>query len=265
MDRQPEMKNLQSLLVRGLRKAARMIEGTDTRPIDITDEYVKWVCFANAGMLDRGNLYCFDYAIGHLPSEAPILEIGSFCGLSVNLLAYYKSKRGARNLLITCDKWDFERNLNNGDRVGDSLLRHSEYREFVRETYIRNVRMFSREDLPYTIEGTSDEFFAAWRKGEIVPDILGRTVRLGGPVSFAYIDGNHSYEYVKRDFLNCHEFLDPGGFLLFDDSADGGGWGVCRVVAEIRASGQYELVIRNPNYLFRKRWAGSGTGAQHVF
>ena len=40
--------------------------------------------------------------------------------------------------------------------------------------------------------------------------------------------------------------------MLFDDSWDGAGWGACRVMPEIAASGRYELVMRNPNYLFRK-------------
>jgi hypothetical protein len=57
--------------------------------IDISDDYINWLSFANSGMLHRGNLYCFDYAIEHLPTEAPIIEIGSFCGLSANVITYY--------------------------------------------------------------------------------------------------------------------------------------------------------------------------------
>ena len=114
-------------------------------------------------MLTPGNLYCFDYAIRNLPSEAPIVEIGAFCGLSTNILAYYKTKHGAQVPLVTCDRWDFE-GAEKGKGVGDSPLLHEEYREFVRESYIRNVRMFSRHDLPYTFEMLSDELFVAWRE-----------------------------------------------------------------------------------------------------
>lgn len=222
------------------------------RPIDITDEYVRWLSFANAGMLDRGNLYCFDYAIRHLPSMAPIVEVGSFCGLSTNLLTYYKEKCRASSPLFTCDRWNFE-GAHDGLLIEGSLITHKEYREFTKETYVRNVRMFSRSSLPYTIEQISDDFFAAWRRGEEVPDVFGRSVKLGGPISFCYIDGNHTYEFAKRDFENCDEFLESGGFVLFDDSADGSPWEVCRVIAEIKAGDTYELVINNPNYLFRKR------------
>jgi len=224
---------------------------TRGRIIDISDEYTKWVSFANAGMLHAGNLYCFDHAIRNLPSQAPIVEIGSFCGLSTNLLTYYKRKHGVSNRLITSDKWVFEGSEK--ATIGDSSVSHAEYKAFVKETYIRNVRMFSRDDLPYTLEMFSDELFEAWRNSESVVDVLGRSVQLGGPITFCYIDGNHTYEYARRDFENCDEHLERGGFVLFDDSADFSGWAVCRVVKEVRASGRYELVIKNPNYLFRKK------------
>ncbi len=241
------MRHLYGRLLRRIAEALRRRSWKD-----ISDEYVRWLCYANAGILHRGNLYCFDYAIRNLPSDAPIVEIGSFCGLSTNLLTYYKEQNNVRNRLITCDKWQFGGAVS-GPLIGESSISHEEYRLFARETYMRNVRMFSRYDLPYTVEMLADEFFAAWRRGDEVRDVFERPIRLGGPISFCYIDGNHTYEYAKRDFENCDEFLERGGFILFDDSADGSGWGVCQVVDEIRAAGKYEVVAKNPNYLVRKR------------
>lgn len=221
--------------------------------IDISNDYINWLCFTNAGMLARGNLYCFDYAIRNLPNEAPIVEIGSFCGLSTNAITYYKQKHRIKNPLINCDRWIFE-GADKGGTLGDhTSLTHADYREFVKDTYIRNVRMFSRDDLPFTVELSSDEFFDAWRGSREVLDVFKRPLRLGGPISFCYVDGNHSYEYVKRDFENCAEFLVPDGFIFFDDSADNSGWDVCKLVAEVKHSGKYELIIKNPNYLFRKK------------
>src|SRR5258708_5510965 len=140
--------------------------------INITDDYVAYLTFANAGMLNKGNLLCFDYAIRNLPSEHPIVEIGSFCGLSTNLLAYYKQKHGATNPIYNCDRWDFEGAEGN---VGDSDIPRTEYRSFVRESYIRNVKMFSRLGLPKTVEKLSDDFFEAWGRQEVVPDVFGGT------------------------------------------------------------------------------------------
>ncbi|HEX8118763.1 MAG TPA: class I SAM-dependent methyltransferase [Pyrinomonadaceae bacterium] len=244
---------MQNLVRRIAGKLTGRHRGAGPAPtIDITDEYVNWLSFANAGMLQRGNLYCFDHAVRNLPSGAPVVEIGSFCGLSTNLLGYYKRRHGRANRLYTCDRWEFERDPAR-PMLGDSDITHSDYRHFVKETYLRNIRMFSRDDPPYTVELFSDEFFGAWRAGAETSDVLGRPVKLGGPISFCFIDGNHSYEFAKRDFEHADEFLERGGFLLFDDSADGSGWEVCEVVREVAASGRYELVIKNPNYFFRRK------------
>ncbi|HEY8666463.1 MAG TPA: class I SAM-dependent methyltransferase [Tepidisphaeraceae bacterium] len=225
--------------------------GSGLRYVDITDQFVNWLSYANAGMLNRGNLYCIDYALRELPSDAPMMEIGSFCGLSTNLISYYRQKHGRPNRLITCDKWIFEGSEE--PMLGDTAITHEEYRAFVRETFQRNVKMFSRDELPFTVEAFSDEFFPLWRKEQRVEDVFGRPVQLGGRISFAFIDGNHSYDYALRDFENVDEFLEPGGFILFDDSADGSKFEVGEVAKEVAAGSTYEVVMKNPNYFFRKK------------
>ena len=217
--------------------------------IDLTNDYIAYLSFVNAGMLNKGNLLCFDHAMRNLPSGNPIVEIGSFCGLSTNLLCYFRQKHGKTNPIFNCDRWEFEGAEGN---VGDTDISHADYRSFVRETYIRNVKMFSRPTVPSTVEMLSDDFFTAWGRGETVTDVFGRPARLGGPISFCYIDGNHEYKFAKSDFQNTDRFLEPGGFVLFDDSADGSHWEVCRVVEEVKQMANYELVVKNPNYLFRK-------------
>jgi hypothetical protein len=221
--------------------------------IDISDEYVEWLCFANAGMLNRGNLYSFDYAIKNLPSNNPILEIGSFCGLSTNLINYYLFKNNKNNLLFTADKWIFEGSESESGRLGDSLITHQEYREFVKSTFKRNVSFFSKNNLPHTIECFSDELFELWSQNKSVYDVFDREVIVGGPISFCYIDGDHSYDFAKRDFENSDKYLEKGGFVLFDDSSDRQNLGSSHLMKEILKNEKYELIIKNPNYLFRKK------------
>jgi len=84
-----------------------MFEITHSR-IMLKDEFVDWLVLGNAGMFDKTHLYCIDYAMRNLPSDSPIIEIGSFCGLSTNILLYYKMVHERDNKLITCDKWMFE-------------------------------------------------------------------------------------------------------------------------------------------------------------
>src|SRR5208337_4385692 len=101
------MKSVRNLAARALHKAARIIDPPEQIQL-IRDEYITWLSYANAGMLAAGNHYLFDHAIRHLPSAAPILEIGSFCGLSTNVISHLKRVHGVRNPLVTCDNWQFE-------------------------------------------------------------------------------------------------------------------------------------------------------------
>jgi SAM-dependent methyltransferase len=227
--------------------------GPQERWIDISDPQTEWVSYVNAGMLHRGSLYSMQHAISQLPSSAPILEIGCFCGLSLNLLDYYRRKLKRPNRLLGCDNWQFSGNRE-GLNFELSGLNFENYRGLVKDSFIRNVRAFSGAELPAVCEMNSNEFFENWAAGANKQDVFGQGVRLGGPLSFCHIDGDHSYEQSHRDFMNCDRFLQPGGFILFDDSADMSEFeGVRRLVQEVQRNPSYELVVKNPHYLFRKR------------
>lgn len=217
----------------------------------ILDGPIPWLRLVNAGMLDVGNVTCFDHAIKNLPTDHPILEIGSFCGLSANVITYLKRKYNRRNKLITSDKFTPEGGDGTGSIPGSSV-NFSQLRAFIKESFIRNTEFFSSDASPCAIELFSDQFFSAWEKSEMRQDILGRDIQLGGPLSFVYIDGNHQYDFAKRDFHNADRFLDVGGFILFDDSADFSEWPVKRVVREVLTNPDYRLIMKNPNYLFQK-------------
>jgi hypothetical protein len=217
----------------------------------LNDEYINWLVFANPGMLHKGNIYSMDLAISNLPTDHPVLEIGSFCGLSTNLINYLLFKYRKFNKIFSCDKWIFE-GAEKGGQLGVSGISHEQYRDFCKSSFMRNVEFFSAENKPYTIEAFSDDFFGLWKMQKSIYDIFGRNIKLGGEISFCYIDGNHSYECARKDFENADEYLDIGGYILFDDSSDSNSFGLTKLMKEIISKHRYELVIKNPNYLFKK-------------
>jgi hypothetical protein len=217
----------------------------------IKDEYIDWLTFANAGMLHKGNIYAMNLALENLPSAAPVLEIGSFCGLSANVISYLLSRHGKNNVIFNCDRWIFE-GAENGGNLGKSNISHDKYRDFIKSSYLKNTEFFSSGNMPYTIEKFSAEFFELWEKRGTTTDVFGRNIRLGGEISFCYIDGNHTYQYAKQDFDNIDKHLTLGGYILFDDSSDADPFGLTRLMKEIKKNRRYELVIKNPNYLFRR-------------
>jgi hypothetical protein len=124
-----------------LSKTAKYLFGKNKLVIKTAEPsgFVNWLRFANAGMLNEGNIYCFEYAIKNLPSENPLIEIGSFCGLSTNLINYCLQKNNKSNKLFTADKWEFEGAESVSDLIDGSDITHRQYKEFVKETFIRNV------------------------------------------------------------------------------------------------------------------------------
>jgi len=185
-------------------------------------DFITWVRRAVPGMLDEGNVDAMEYAVANMPPGKPILEIGSYCGLSTAVLSYLLDKRSKTTPIYTCDKWEFEEY---GARPADlPSLTLDAYQAYARSTFLRSMQTFAANRLPYAIECLSDEFFRRWFKNEKTVDVFDRPVTLGGKISFCYIDGNHTYEFAKRDFENTDRALVSGGFILFDDSADGSYW-----------------------------------------
>lgn len=219
----------------------------------LSDEYIQWLCYILGGWLTpgSGNLRAFDHAIRQMPIGGAIVEVGSFLGLSTNIIAYLTVKYRRDNPFFACDPWLFE----GVDKpIGGYFAASSEaYRQYTKEVYKMNVNLFSGGRRPHTIESTSAQFFKLWSLGATTGDVFGGSVTLGGSISFAYVDGAHAYDAAKQDFVGVNKYLLPGGFILFDDSADGSVFGVTRVVAEVEKDPSYELVFKTPNYFFRKR------------
>ena len=218
----------------------------------LDDEFVRWLGYANAGMLKPGNAWNMDFAVRHLPSAGALVEIGSFAGLSANVLCHLLRKHRRDNAFFTCDNWDVTGQNRTGPINGGGLT-FSQYGAFVKTTFVRNLEFFSPSNRPFAVEASSEEFFRRWESREAVTDLFGRTVRLGGAIAFCYIDGEHSRAAVGREFASVDACMAPGGFILFDDSSDSSPFGLNRLMREIAAGGRYELVQQNPNYFFRKR------------
>lgn len=186
-----------------------------------------------------------------MPDGGAVLEIGSWCGMSLNHLIHMIQQTGRSNAIFSVDEWHFEGT--GASLIPGSKIRFSDYRDLAIDTFRRNLSLFHPDRLPHHIVASSDKFFELWAQRAEVVDFFGRTTTLGGPISLAYIDGDHSYEQSLRDFENVDSFLVPGGFIIFDDSADDCEWESKRSAREAASRSDYELVAKAPNYCIAKR------------
>jgi hypothetical protein len=236
-----------------LRSAADPVELVESRSRVASDEYVTWLCVVVGGWLSpaSGNLAAFDHAIRHMPPGGAVVEIGSFLGLSTNILAYLLIKYARPHPFFTAEPWMFEgveRRFSDYFDAGTDA-----YRRYAKEIFKLNAALFSPGRMPFTIEATSDGFFDLWKAGAEAQDVFGRPTRLGGGISFAYIDGAHAYDAVRADFFHVDRELLPGGYVLLDDTSDDSPFESRHIVSAIRQDPAYELVFKTPHYFFRKR------------
>lgn len=235
-----------------LRRRAEAVELVESRRRIAADEYVNWLCMAVGGWLSPGdgNLAAFDHAIRHMPAGGSVVEIGSFLGLSTNIIAYLLIKYAREHPLFTADPWMFEGTEHPLSGYFDGST--AAYRHYAKEVFKMNTVLFSGTRMPFTIETTSNQFFERWNTGARAQDVFGRTAALGGGISFAYVDGAHTYEAARADFLSVDRHLLPGGFVLFDDTADHSPFESRRIIPEVERTRSYQLVFKTPHYFFRK-------------
>lgn len=208
------------------------------------------------GMLHEGNIYLMDYAIKNMPESEYVLEIGSWAGLSTNLLLHLMKKYDRKAQFLGCDPWMYGyQETEEGERFtidGRDDISKADYMAYIKNGFMASARLFHKANLPYTFHLKSDEFFEYFDQKTPITDVFDRTTTLEGQISFAYIDGNHTYEFVKRDFENVNRRLAPNGLILFDDSFDGAGFGSAHFMKEIKQHPQFKIIARNPNYLVQK-------------
>lgn len=210
------------------------------------------------GMLHPGNVWLMEQAVQKMPDGGCVLEIGSHGGLSANLLTYLLGKYRRDAPLFCCDAWVYEGYHDQKGQADiwmdgrDDVLR-TDYTAYIKNAFVQAAHLLSPHRLPQACHLCSDDFFEAWAKRATVTDVFGREIGLGGPVSFAYIDGSHAYDFAKRDFENTAAWLLPGGFVLLDDSADHLSFGSARLAQELRRRRDFEIVSANPHYLLQKK------------
>ncbi len=149
------------------------------------------------------------------PGSGAIVEIGSFMGLSTCWLAL-GSKAANREPVTAVDHFEGSAEHQAGEAAENPIL-SAEGTTFNR--FQDNVSRMNVASHVEPIRATSADAAAGWTR----------------PIRLLFIDGDHSYDGVTRDFALWARFVVQGGLVALHDVQSAPG--VSRFYEEIRAPG----------------------------
>ena len=153
-----------------------------------------------------------------------ILEIGTHKGHTASGLIQYSRNKDMRyyGIDIFLSGWSDDIEKDETSIKPESL---EQVRGFLNR-YSKNIHLF---------EGFSK-------------DVLPEIGKLGVKFDLIWIDGGHSYDTVKSDFLQSLELLNDNGIIFFDDYTSDPrlpGIGVKRFIDELIIEDEYDIKILN--------------------
>lgn len=158
--------------------------------------------------------------------EGELLEIGSFCGKSSSVLAMAAQKIDTKlncvDLFPDRNDWfqetdgtyNFNVNINNRiyslgnyrfwkePYLNQVVPIYERYGDSLEDTFLNNLKSLNLDSNVKHIRGTTLEFSETF----------------DSKVKFVFIDGDHSYEGVRKDMENIERFLVKGAWIAFDDA-----------------------------------------------
>jgi hypothetical protein len=172
-----------------------------------------------------------------MPKESVCAEIGVDRGnFSERILRVVRPRT-----LHLIDPWKYE----SGDtyraaRYGPELAKSQANMDNIYQTVVKNFRSEVETGQVVIHRGSSEEVCGCWEEHYF---------------DWIYVDGNHLYEFVKKDLEIYYHKVKDGGFITGDDYAEGGWFqgGVKRAVDEFITKGLVKVVIiKNRQFILRK-------------
>jgi hypothetical protein len=170
-----------------------------------------------------------------IPTEATGVEIGVWRGdWAAELLERTRPRR-----LFLVDPWTFQPEFK-GSWFGGAIAK-------------------SQADMDQIYETVVERFAAPIAAGQvIVHRCPSAEAPINVPLDWVYVDGNHSYEYVRDDLEKYGALVRAGGLVIGDDYGRFAAWwgdGVLRAFDDYIASGVVEkLQVRGRQIVLRKRY-----------
>jgi SAM-dependent methyltransferase len=191
--------------------------------------------------------------ITRLLPAGDMLEVGCLYGRSAFALGHL-AQRHELGSLICVDPWNSGELADQGAQA--SVLNaehvHIDFQGIFR-IYLSAVALLDNVGyIRRTSAAALPVYQEALRQGVLHSPELG-SIPLAGHLSLLHIDGNHRYDFVRKDVETWSPYLAPGGWLLLDDYVWAFGDGPRRVGDELLATPQYDSAFVSGDTLFLRR------------
>ena len=171
-----------------------------------------------------------------LPHESPVaVEIGSWQGKSSICLA--RGLLGKHRPRLCCiDPFDASGDGESTPAYGE---RAGQLEQGLRAAFENNVRAVGVQEVVEVRQGYSHDQAQRWQ----------------GPIDLLFLDGDHSYQAVKQDFVDWATKIRPGGLLAMHDVVHEQHEGPRRVVEEFVAHDPRWVDVRTVDSMLLARKA----------
>lgn len=113
--------------------------------------------------------------------------------------------------------------------------------KFFNFDHIVGLDLFNTNANGFSLQGNMQHKNLVLITGDSTSERVIDLVNKMGPYDLIFIDANHTYEFVKKDFENYNPFLEKGGAIGFHDIDNPDWMGTNKFWKELEASGKYNM------------------------
>ena len=113
--------------------------------------------------------------------------------------------------------------------------------KFFNFDHIVGLDLFNSNINGFSLQGNMQHKNLVLITGDSTSERVIDLVNKMGPYNLIFIDANHTYEFVKKDFENFSPYLERGGVIGFHDIDCPDWMGINKFWKELEASGKYNM------------------------
>lgn len=137
------------------------------------------------------------------PKNVFIIEVGTFLGLSANIMAQTCKSLDIKSKIVCVDTWLGSPEHMEGDECSMYLTRTNGIPSWY-NTFLKNTKTLKNDNIIYPFPIASMQGAYYMQQHKVQADII-------------YIDAGHEYESVLMDLALYWNVLRPGGVMICDD------------------------------------------------